>query len=321
MKQIVTISKFKEGKVVQGFYLCVEKHLRHTRTGELYIDITLKDRTGLINAKIWNKVKEFDKKFNSGDPVAVKAEVELFMDRLQLSIKRINKATVQSYARYGYDPALIVTTAPIDSKIMWKEIVSIIRTIKNPFLKKIVFDIYSKNKEKILIHPASISTYYNYRSGFLEHILSMSKSAKHLSKQYKMNLDLVLSGVFIHSIGVLYEIESNYESALTSEGNLLGCVVISRDILRSAAKKIEKFPKDILLKLEHIILSYRGKYEWKSPKIPAFKEALLVHLIFLMDSQINIMNQLRNEDLDENSFTSRKNYFNIPILKEPDEDR
>ena len=96
MKSIVPISKFKEGDTVQGFYLCVEKHLRHTRAGDLYLDLVLKDRTGQVQGKVWDKVEKFHQKFSSGDAVAIKGDVELFIDRPQLNVKRINKATVQN---------------------------------------------------------------------------------------------------------------------------------------------------------------------------------------------------------------------------------
>ena len=136
MKPIVPISKFKEGDSIQGFYLCVEKHLRHTRSGDLYLDLILRDRTGQVQGKVWEKVSDFNEKFSSGDAVAIKGEVDIFMDRPQLTVKRINKATVQNYARYGFDPALVVPTANADPNKMWKEITTLIGKIKNPFLKK-----------------------------------------------------------------------------------------------------------------------------------------------------------------------------------------
>ena len=315
MKPIVPISKFKEGETVQGFYLCVEKHLRHSRSGDLYIDLVLRDRTGQIHAKIWNKVEDFDKKFSKGDALAVKGEVEFFLDRPQLTVKRINKATVQNYARYGFDPALIVPIAPIKPKVMWKEIITIIRSIKNPFLKKLSYKIYDSNKEKLLTHPASVSVHHNYRSGFIEHILAMLKSAKHLAPQYNLDIDLVIAGVLLHDIGKLFSIQSEYQSSYTEEGNLLGHIVIGRDIVRKEAKSIKKFPKNLLLKIEHIILSHQGKYEWQSPKKPAFSEALFVHLIDLLDSQMNIMDQAISKDHDLEDFTSKYNYYNIPLLK------
>ncbi len=315
MKPIVSISNFKEGQTIQGFYLCVEKHLRHTRSGNLFIDLILRDNTGKIHGKIWNKVQEFDKKFSQGDPVAIKGNVESFLDRPQLTITRINKATVQNYARYGFDPALIVPTSDNDPQKMWNEIISIIRSIKNPLLKKLSYNLYNKNKEKLLTHPASARMHHNYRSGFLENVLSMAKLAKTLAPHYNLDVDMVCVGVLLHDIGKLDCIESEYETSYTEKGNLLGHIVVGRDMVCDEAKKIKNFPKDLLLKIEHMILSHQGKYKWKSPKKPAFAEALLVHLIDLLDSQMNIMDQEIKADQDKDIFTSKYNYFNVPLLK------
>ena len=148
------------------------------------------------------------------------------MDRPQLTIKRINKATVQNYARYGFDPALIVPIAAVDPKVMWKEVLKIIKSIKNPFLKKLSYNIYDSHKEKLLTHPASVSVHHNYRSGFLEHVLNMLKSAKHLAPQYNLDIDLVIAGILLHDIGKLFSIKSEYQASYTDEGNLLGHIVI-----------------------------------------------------------------------------------------------
>ncbi len=315
MKTIVPISKFKEGDSIQGFYLCVEKYLRHTRSGELYIDLTLKDRTGQVQGKVWEKVADFNEKFSSGDAVAIKGEVDYFMDRPQLTVKRINKATVQNYARYGFDPALVVPTANADPNKMWKEINGIMGKLKNPFLRKLCQQIYSVNKEKLLTYPASVSMHHNYRSGFLEHTLSMTKMSVQLAPHYHLDSDLVITGVLLHDIGKLKEIESDYEASFTEQGNLIGHIVIGRDMVRTSARKIKKFPKSLLLKVEHMILSHQGKYEWQSPKKPAFKEALLVHLIDVVDSQMNIMDMAIDEDPEQGPFTNRHNYFRIPLYK------
>ena len=318
MKSIIPISKFKSGETIQGFYLCVEKYLRHTRSGELYLDLVLKDKTGQINAKVWDNVKEYEKKFKSGDPVSLKGEVDLFLDKLQLNIKRINKATVQNYARYGFDPALIVPTAKEDPKKMWAEVIKIIRSIKNPFLKKLCYNIYITNKDKLLTHPASLSKNHNYRSGFLEHILTMLRSALSMSKLYKLDKDLVLTGILIHDIGKLTEIDYDYESTISKDGNLIGYTVIGIDITLEEVKKIKKFPKDLLIKVEHIILSHESGIDSRSPKKPAFKEALLVQLIKLIDSQLNLMDKSLNEDSELGEFTNHFNYFKTHLFKGKD---
>ena len=122
MKKLRPIKSFAEGDKVQGFYLCVSKHLRYTRTGDLYIDLELRDNTGHISGKIWNNVSELNTKFDAGNAVVISGNVESFLDHLHLVVKKINKATVQHYGRYGFDPANIVPTSKKDPLKMWKEI-------------------------------------------------------------------------------------------------------------------------------------------------------------------------------------------------------
>ncbi len=321
MKEITQISSFKEGASIQGFFLCVEKHLRHTRNGDLYLDLVLRDNTGTVHAKIWDKVDELNDKFSSGVPIAVKGNVESFQERHQLVITKINKASVQYYGRYGYDPALVVPASSNDPKIMWKDIVDIIKNIKNPFLKKLVSSIYKEHKEKILIHPASVVMHHNYRSGFLEHVLSMSKIANQLSGLYDVDRDLVLTGVLLHDIGKLDEISEDMDAEYTDSGNFIGHIVLGRDMVQTAARKIKKFPKELLQKLEHIILSHQGRFEWQSPKQPAFPEAMLVHMIDNMDAKMNLMKLAVEEDQNERKWTDKKNIFRTPLYKGPDESK
>lgn len=315
MKPITQISSFKEGTSIQGFYLCVEKHLRHTRAGDLYLDLILRDNSGTVPAKIWDKVDEFNEKFYAGNPVAIKGNIESFKDRLQLVIKKINIASVKNYGRYGFDPSLIVPTSPYNPNKMWKRVVQIIGKMKNPFLKKVVSNIFREHKDKLLIHPASVMMHHNYRSGFLEHILSMAKIAEKLTPLYKLDQDLVMAGVLLHDIGKLTEISSSLEAEYTDEGNFIGHIVIGRDMVREASGKIKGFPKILQQQLEHIILSHQGKFEWQSPKQPSFEEALLVHFIDNMDAKMNLMKLALEEDQQDGKWTDRKNIFRTALYK------
>ncbi len=318
MKTITSIEKFKEGGNIQGFYLCVEKHLRHTRAGDLYLDLLLRDRTGQIPAKVWGKVEEFSEKFSAGDPVAIKGVVDSYRDKNQLTVTRINKASVQSYGRYGYDPVLIVPASQQDPKTMWKDVTDIIRRMKNTHLRKLVGRIYRDNKDSILVHPASVLMHHNYRSGFLEHILSMAKIGEVLAGHYSLDTDLVLAGILLHDIGKLKEIGSELEVSYTDEGNFIGHIVLGRDVLRDEIKKMKKFPEDIQRKLEHMILSHQGKHEWQSPKRPAFPEAMLLHMIDNLDAKMNLMDKAIQEDTEEGAWTSWKNIFRTPLYKGQD---
>ena len=315
MKKLSSIENFKEGNSIQGFYLCVQKHIRHTRSGDLYLDLELRDISGHISGKIWDTVSELNEKFEAGDAVVVSGDVESFMDRPQLVVRKINKATVQHYSRYGFDPAHIVPTSKKDPIKMWNEIEDIINGMKNEYLQSLVATIYKSNKKQLMIHPASVKMHHNFRSGFLEHILTMAQIAKKISPLYSVELDLVLAGVLLHDIGKLKEINSEYEAEYTDEGNLIGHIVIGRDMVLSAINKIRKFPEDLSQKMEHIILSHQGKYEWQSPKMPSFPEALLVHMIDIMDAKMNLMDIAYTEDQEPGKFTNRHNYFRIPLLK------
>ena len=316
MKKIKSISSFSEGEKIQGFFLCVEKHLRYTRSGDLYIDIQLRDITGHISGKIWDNVAELNKKFQAGNAVAVSGNVENFLDQSQLIIKKINKATVQHYGRYGFDPAKIVPSSKKNPKKLWNDILIIIKSIKNPSLRKLVEMIYRSNKKKIMTRPASVRLNHNYRSGFLEHVFSMAQVTKKIFSMYNVNRDLVIAGVFLHGIGILKAINSEYEADNTLEGNLIGHVIIGRDMVRESIGKIKKFPLELSQKIEHIILCHPGPYKSISPQIPSFPEALLVHHIQLMDSRMSLMNNSLEENQEDGNFTNRHNYFRIPLYKE-----
>ena len=316
MKAITQINEFKEGDDIRGFFLCVEKHLRNTRGGDLYLDLVLRDRTGQINAKLWKEVSEYHDKFSAGDAVVVAGQVDVYHDMLQLNVKKINVASVQSYGRYGYDPALIVPSAKSDAKQMWKELTSYIKKINNKYLKILVASIYKEYKPILLTHPASVIMHHNYRSGLLEHTLSMAQLGFPLAQHYKIDTDLLMTGIFLHDIGKVKEITSELEASYSDEGNLIGHIVLGRDIAIKTASKIKDFPPDLLQKVEHLILSHQGQYEWQSPKKPKLREALLLHLIDNLDAKMNLMEKAINDDIEEGKWTSRRNYFRIPILKD-----
>lgn len=311
----IEIKAFTEGEKIQGFYLCTEKHLRTTRTGESYIDLTLRDRTGQIQAKIWDKVDGLSSKFEAGDPVAVRGQVESFQDRLQLIIKKINRASVKTYGRYGYSPELIVPTSTQDPKVMWKETMTLIRSIDNGFLRNLVKDIYQQHKSKLLVYPASMMLHHACRSGFLEHTLAMLKLGTLAADLYPVDRGLLLAGLALHDIGKLQELTPRLISDYTDEGHFIGHIVLGRDMVRTAARKIRGFPKDLLLKLEHIILSHQGRPEWQSPRIPKFPEAYLVHLLDNLDAKLNLMQTAIQNDTEVGSWTSRHNYFRTPLFK------
>ena len=231
-------------------------------------------------------------KFGKGDAVAISGYVESYVEKLQLIVRKINKATVQYYGRYGFNPVKIVPSSKKDPYKMWKTLISIVKEIKRKELQRLIFFIYKSNKKKILIHPGSIKSSFNFRSGFLEQALSMAQLAKKISPFYNLDKEIVIGGVLLIKIGVLKQIKSGYIIDYSKEGNLLGQAVISRDILNNGIKKIKNFPEDLKIKLEHILLSYENNFQRKTSYRPSFPEAFLVHSIYKMNSNMNLMEKM-----------------------------
>ena len=148
MKKLTSIDRFKEGAQIQGFYICVEKYIRYTKSGDLYIDLELRDITGNINAKIWDNVSELNSKFGKGDAVAISGYVESYLENLQLIVRKINKATVQYYGRYGFNPVKIVPSSKKDPHKMWKNLISIVKEIKRKELQRLIFLFINRIRKK-----------------------------------------------------------------------------------------------------------------------------------------------------------------------------
>jgi len=310
------IKDFQENMTVSGFFAVFSKELRKTKTDKEYLDLTLVDKTGSINAKIWDKVGEFSNKFEKGDPVAVKAYVTSYNNELQLKIDSVRRVILDQDKDFGFNYADIIPTTEKDIEKMWNEIQSAIQSIENQNIKRIVLDIYGEHKETIKTHPASMILHHAFRGGLLEHTHSMLKIADGICKNYsELDRDFVISGILLHDIGKLIELEPDLATTYTDSGNFIGHIVLGRDILLKAISKIDDFPELLKLKMEHMILSHQGKLEWQSPKEPMFLEALVVYYIDEIDTRINQMKREIESDKTEGDWTSKKNYFHRPLYK------
>ena len=276
---------------LQGFYLCIEKRIRRKRDGSPYIDLLLQDRSGMIRGRIWDNVDKFIKKFDTGDPVALKGTTYSYGDNLFIKIKNINRASVEKYKKYGFEPADLIPTSKLSAKQLWNQLQKEIKTISKPHFKRLVIQILSDHKQKFQIYPASISFHYNYQHGLLEQTVSLIKIAKLLAKNYAVNSDLLLTGACLHQIGKLYSINVGFSDQKNDSKRLIGNAILSRDIVNKYISKIKKFPEDDKIQLEHLILSYQGRREWQSPVEPQTIEAVLLHTINYMDSHVNFMSK------------------------------
>ena len=312
--KLTRIADFKLGRSVQGFYLCKEKHFRYTRNGDLFLDMVLTDATGKFPGKMWELVDDFNHRFYSGDPVAVKGKIGEFNDQLQLTVTQINLASDGQYGKYGFSPEILLKSVeePIDE--LWKRMINILGNLKPPFkgLVTTIFDLY---KKKIQTMPASIHHHHPVRGGFLKHLVTTAEIALENIRHYpSLDRDLALAGILLHDIGKVKSINDDLVPDHTDEGKLIGHIVLGRDIVIETAGAMKKIPEDILIKLEHIILSHQGSSEKGSVTAPKFPEALFVHYIDELDGR---MNQMLNaiEDDPNLSWTDRHNLFRHELYK------
>ena len=311
LKQIID---FEEGQKIKGFFLCTGKNSRFTKKNDKYIDIELRDITGHISAKIWNDTKYLASKFNKGDAVAISGNVESYNGKLHLIIIKVNRATVQYYGRYGFDPGLIVPKSKKDPKEMYGNIKRVINKINNKYCNNLVKTIFKRYEKKILFYPATVNRHYNYRSGFLENLSSITEIGNRIYPLYELEKDLVLMGLLLHNIGAIIAINSDYQFDFTSEGRLLGNEVLGKELVSKYANQIQGFPKHLLTKLSHIILS--SSISRKRLNIgPSFPEALLINAIIDLDFKMFMMKSTIDADKDGGSFTNVYNIFGLSLLK------
>ena len=287
----VFINNLVSDMKLQGFYLCIQKRIRRKRDGSPYIDLLLQDKSGIIRARIWDNVDKLIKKFDNGDPIALKGITYSYGDNLFIKIKNINRASIDKYKKYGFEPSDLIPTSKLNVKQLWIQLQKEIKTISKPHFKKLVTKILTDHKQKFQIYPASISFHYNYQHGLLEQTVSLMKVAKLLARNYAVNSDLLLTGACLHQIGKLYSINVGFSGGKNDSKQLVGNAILSRDIVNKYINQIKKFPEDDKVQLEHLILSYQGRREWQSPIEPQTIEAILLHTINYMDSQVNFMSR------------------------------
>ena len=287
----VFINNLVSDMKLQGFYFCIEKRIRRKRDGSPYVDLLLQDKSGIIRGRIWDNVNKLVGKFHAGDPIALKGMTYSYGDNLFIKIKNINRASVDKYKKYGFEPSDLIPTSKLNAKQLWIQLQKEIKTISKPHFKKLVTKILSDHKQKFQIYPASISFHYNYQHGLLEQTVSLMKIAKLLARNYAVNSDLLLTGACLHQIGKLYSINVGFSSGKNDSKQLVGNAILSRDIVNKYINQIKKFPENDKIQLEHLILSYQGRREWQSPVEPQTIEAVLLHTINYMDSQVNFMSR------------------------------
>jgi 3'-5' exoribonuclease len=284
------IGSLREGEHVSEVYLCKHKQSALTKSGKPYDNVTLQDKTGTLDAKIWDPGSVGIEEFEALDYVAVTGDVTSFQGNLQMSIKRLRKVHEGEYNPGDYLP---VSDKNIDE--MYAELLGIIGTIGNTYLSKLLHNFFDDDEfaARFKFHSAAKSVHHGFVGGLLEHTLSVTKNCDYFSQNYPfLNRDLLLTAAMFHDVGKLRELSVFPENDYTDEGQLLGHIMIGAEWVGEEIKKIDGFPAVLANELKHCILAHHGELEFGSPKKPALVEALALSFADNVDAKLETFREL-----------------------------
>ncbi len=279
------IETLKEGEQIQEIYLC--KHIQNatTKAGKPYQSLILRDKSGTIDAKIWDMNSCGIDDFDELDYIAVLAEVTSFNGALQLNIKRVRRAMEGEYNEADYLP---MSERPIEE--MYQELLALIDTISAPYMKKLLSSFFLEDvnfKKRFCFSSAAKSVHHGYVGGLLEHSLSVAKICNFYAANYPyLDRDLLLTAAILHDVGKVYELAPFPVNDYTDEGQLLGHIMVGANMVRDHIHTIPDFPQKKAVELQHCILAHHGELEFGSPKKPALMEAVALSFADNVDAKM-----------------------------------
>src|SRR5262245_14037009 len=298
------VQQLSDGENVEEVYLVADKQLRANRNGNLYLQLDLRDRTGTINARMWNAGEPLFRSFDSGDFLLIKGKVQLFQGTLQMILSHLDRIEAEKV-----DLADFLPHTDQDVSKLLERLRSTLRGLANSHLRALVecFLIDDEFMRGFNQAPAGIRNHHAYLGGLLEHVVNLLDAADRVLPLYPdVDRDLLLMGVFLHDIGKVRELSYGRTFAYTTEGQLIGHLVIGIEMLNEKVVKVpdltgEPFPRELLLRLKHMILSHHGTYEFGSPKLPMTPEAIALHYLDNLDAKVHTFTRDIREDRNQES--------------------
>ncbi len=310
---MVYITDLHEGDQVQGIYLCKSKKTCQKATGKSYYALSLQDKTGVLDARVWNLTSGISN-FSDLDYVFVKGKVVFFQNALQLHIDQLRVAQEGEYLPEDYVP---VSEQAICT--MYEELTGIINSMENVPLKELVKSFFLNDdefKKKFCAHSAAKSIHHGFQGGLLEHTLGVARLCNFMAEKYPaINRDLLLSAAMFHDVGKLKEISPLPENDYTDEGQLLGHLIIGVEMLNERIATMGNFPPKLASQLKHCILAHHGSLEYGSPKVPATIEALALSLADLTDARLETMTEILHSGDDKMEWIGYNRYFESNIRR------
>lgn len=308
------VSELTPNREIDAIFLVEFKEVRQKRSGEPYLSLTLSDKTGGLDAKMWDNAAAVADAFDRDDFVRVKGLIQVFQNRPQLTVHKLQKIEDREVDLSDFLPA-----SKRDPREMFAELHGIIAAMKNPHLKALLAAFFADSQIAAAFQkaPAAKSVHHAYVSGLMEHVLSMAKLATMTAGHYDdIDADLLMTGVILHDIGKIRELTYERSFGYSTDGQLLGHIQIAMAMLAEKIRAVPGFPPKLRTLLEHMILSHHGALEYGSPKVPLFPEAMLLHLLDNLDAKMNtVRTNIEGDTRMSGEFTGYVNSLDRSLLK------
>jgi len=306
------IKDIKDNIPVKGVYLVKAKATGQTRQGKPFLTLTLADRTGRLEARVWDNVEGISTLFKEGDVVEINGQGSTYRNQMQIQIQDLKRMDG------AFDPAVFLESTSRDTSQMLSELKDLAAQIQNRHLRDLVASFLTDHNfiSRFKKAPAAKLFHHSYLGGLLEHTLSVSQMAAMAADHYPdLDGDLLLAGSILHDIGKIDELTFERTIDYSDQGRLLGHIVLGVMMLEEKLNLIKDFPPELAVRLKHLILSHHGEFDFGSPKRPKFLEAFALHLIDDLDAKINGLSRLLKEDRQEGSWTVFSKLFQRYLFK------
>src|SRR5947209_8828202 len=308
------VKELEPNQSISTFFLVQSKEIRRKKTGEPYLSLSLSDRTGELDAKMWDNVAEVMETFDRDDFVKVKGLIQIFHNRPQMTIHKMRRVGDHEVEFADYFPA-----SERNADEMLAELRGVVAGMQNAHLRGLLNALLDDPEiaRRYKIAPAAKQIHHAYLGGLIEHVLSLCGLAALTASHYRsIDPDLLLTGVVLHDMGKIYELSYDRTFSYTTEGQLLGHISIAMRMVADKLARFPDFPPRLRTLIEHMILSHHGRLEFGSPKTPQFPEAMLLHYLDDLDSKMECIRQMVDRDRHvEGLFTGYSSAMERSILK------
>lgn len=302
------IKDYKDGDRVFDIYLCKHKISAVTKNGKPYDTVVLQDKTGTIDAKVWDPNNAGIAEFDSLDYIEVYGDITSFQGALQVNVKRIRKCQEGEYSPADYLPV-----SRFDREEMYQELLSYINSVENVYLKKLLQEFFVKDQAFISTFKqssAAKTVHHGFVGGLLQHTLGVTKLCDYYCSTYPLlKRDLLITAAICHDMGKTREISLFPENDYTDAGQFLGHIVIGVEMIGEKVRNIPGFPEVLANELKHCILAHHGEYEFGSPKKPAIMEAMALNLADNTDAKMETFTEILESSKDNNGWLGFNRLF------------